>query len=182
MVSLDDLFRRSDVISLHCPLTEQTKGLVNAQRLALLKPTALLINTSRGPLVVEADLAAALNAGGLAGAALDVLSTEPPARDNPLLAARNCMITPHLAWATRAARKRLLETATANVRALVPIWKAPRFVVSSMRPIFQRFCRCPNQETPRWYSPLRCRPAMSRLIPISSPNVRVLGISMPRAM
>lgn len=119
MVSLDELFQRSDVISLHCPLTDQTKGLVNTQRLSLLKPTALLINTSRGPLVVEADLAAALNTGWLAGAALDVLSTEPPAPDNPLLSARNCVITPHLAWATQAARTRLLGTATANIRAFL---------------------------------------------------------------
>jgi glycerate dehydrogenase len=128
MVSLDDLFRRSDVISLHCPLTDQTKGLVNTQRLSLLKPSSFLINTSRGPLVAEADLATALNAGWLAGAGLDVLSTEPPSPDNPLLAARNCLITPHLAWATHAARARLLTTATANVRAFLN--DAPQNVVN----------------------------------------------------
>ncbi len=127
-VSLDDLFRRSDVISLHCPLTDQTKGLVNTQRLSLLKPSSFLINTSRGPLVAESDLATALNAGWLAGAGLDVLSTEPPSPDNPLLAARNCLITPHLAWATHAARTRLLTTATANVRAFLN--DAPQNVVN----------------------------------------------------
>ena len=116
-VSVDELFRRSDVVSLHCPLTPDTAGLVNARRLALMKPTALLVNTGRGPLVVEADLTEALNAGRLAGAALDVLSAEPPPPDHPLLRAKNCLITPHIAWATRAARARLLETVVANVAA-----------------------------------------------------------------
>jgi Lactate dehydrogenase and related dehydrogenases len=118
-VELDDLFRRSDVISLHCPLTPATEGLVNTARLALMKPTAFLINTGRGPLVVEKDLAAALEAGVLAGAAVDVLSAEPPSADNPLLTARNCLVTPHLAWATRAARQRLLDIAIANVRSFI---------------------------------------------------------------
>ena len=118
-VELDELFRRSDVVSLHCPLTEVTRGLVDARRLALMKPTAFLINTSRGPLVDEAALAAALNAGRLAGAGLDVLSTEPPRPDNPLLTARNCHITPHLAWATKAARERLLATAIDNLSAFL---------------------------------------------------------------
>ena len=119
LAGLDDVFRRSDVVSLHCPLTPETQHLVNAARLALLKPTAFLINTSRGPLIHDLALAAALNAGQLAGAALDVLSVEPPPADHPLLRARNCLITPHLAWATRAARARLLTTAVANVRAFL---------------------------------------------------------------
>ena len=118
-VPLDDLFTRSDVVSLHCPLTPETLRLVNAERLAQMKPTAFLLNTSRGPLVDEAALAAALNQGRLAAAAVDVLSAEPPAPDNPLLTARNCLITPHFAWATQAARRRLLSIATANVRAFL---------------------------------------------------------------
>jgi glycerate dehydrogenase len=119
MVELDQLFSESDVVSLHCPLTPQTQHLVNARRLRLMKPTAFLINTSRGPLVNETDLADALNAGRIAGAGLDVLSVEPPPRDNPLLSARNCIITPHIAWATRSARQRLLDTAVENVRAFL---------------------------------------------------------------
>ena len=118
-VSLDELLRRSDIVSLHCPLTADNQGLINAARLAPLKPTAFLINTSRGPLIVEADLARALAEKRIAGAALDVLSAEPPTADNPLLAAPNCVITPHLAWATRAARQRLMTVAVANVRAFL---------------------------------------------------------------
>lgn len=114
-VSLDELFARADVISLHCPLTPQTAGLVNRQRLQFVKRSAFLINTSRGGLVVEADLAEALNRGQLAGAAVDVVSREPIQPDNPLLAARNCVITPHIAWATREARGRLLAATVANV-------------------------------------------------------------------
>ena len=119
LVELDTLFRDSDVLSLHCPLTPQTANLVNARRLSLMKPTALLLNTSRGLLVDQAALADALNSGRLAGAALDVLATEPPPPDNPLLTARNCIITPHLAWATRAARARLMNLAVENVRAFL---------------------------------------------------------------
>lgn len=118
-VTLDELFRRSDVVSLHCPLTPETKGMVNAQRLSLLKPTAFVVNTSRGGLVVEDELANALNSDRLAGAGLDVLSSEPPSATNPLLSAKNCIITPHLAWATRSARERLLATAIANVDAFL---------------------------------------------------------------
>lgn len=118
-VMLDELFAESDVVSLHCPLTEQTRGLVNAARLAQMKPTAWLLNTGRGPLVDEAALAAALHVGRIAGAGLDVLTLEPPPAGNPLLAAPNCIITPHLAWATRAARQRLLDTAVDNVRAFL---------------------------------------------------------------
>ncbi|MBE35641.1 MAG: glycerate dehydrogenase [Opitutaceae bacterium] len=116
-VSIDELFQRSDVVSLHCPQTPETEGLVNAQRIELMKPSALLVNTSRGPLVVEEDLAAALNAGRIGGAALDVLSSEPPSPDNPLLSAKNCFVTPHIAWATQAARTRLLGTVVENIRA-----------------------------------------------------------------
>ena len=114
---LNQLFAESDVISLHCPLTPQTKGIIHAARLAQMKPSAFLINTSRGPLVVESDLAAALAEGEIAGAAVDVLSTEPPPADNPLLQAPNCLITPHLAWATAAARKRLIDIVAENLRA-----------------------------------------------------------------
>jgi glycerate dehydrogenase len=117
--STDDVFRRADVVTLHCPLTEETRGMVNTARLATMKPGAFLINTGRGPLIVERDLADALNAGRLAGAGLDVLSTEPPAPDNPLLAARNCLITPHIAWATRAARARLMQIVVENLRAFL---------------------------------------------------------------
>jgi glycerate dehydrogenase len=112
---LDDLFARADVISLHCPLTDQTAGLVNRERLRRVKPGAYLINTARGGLVVEADLAEALVGGRLAGAAVDVVSREPIRPDNPLLAVPNCLITPHIAWATTEARARLMETMVANV-------------------------------------------------------------------
>jgi len=118
-VELESLFRQSDVVSLHCPLTPRTNNLVNAKRLALMKPTAFLLNTSRGGLVEEQALADALNSGRIAGAAVDVLSLEPPPADNPLLRAKNCLVTPHIAWATRAARSRLLATAVANLRAFL---------------------------------------------------------------
>jgi len=118
-VALEPLLRQSDVVTLHCPLTPQTQKLINRQTLAWMKPTAFLINTGRGGLVDEAALADALNAGRLAGAGLDVLSAEPPPADNPLLTARNCRITPHYAWATTAARRRLLAISVANVRAFL---------------------------------------------------------------
>jgi glycerate dehydrogenase len=111
----DELFARSDVVTLHCPLSEATARLVNCQRLALVKPSAFLVNTSRGGLVDEAALAEALRAGRLAGAAVDVVSREPIRPDNPLLAAPNCFITPHIAWATREARRRLLDATVQNV-------------------------------------------------------------------
>ncbi len=113
--SLDDLFQQSDVISLHCPLTAETAGMINRQRLERIKPGALLINTSRGGLVVEQDLADALNAGRLSGAAVDVVSREPIWHENPLLRAKNCVLTPHIAWATREARARLLAATVRNV-------------------------------------------------------------------
>jgi glycerate dehydrogenase len=119
VVELDHLFAESDVVSLHCPLTPETRHMANAARLARMKPTAFLINTSRGPLVDEAALADALNRGRLAGAAVDVLSVEPPPADNPLLTARNCLITPHIAWATQAARARLMKISVENVRAFL---------------------------------------------------------------
>lgn len=118
-VGLEELLRQSDVVSLHCPLTPETRQLINAERLALMKPTALLLNTARGGLLNEADVAQALNEGRLAGAGLDVLTVEPPTPDNPLLHARNVLITPHIAWATKEARSRLMATAIANVRAFI---------------------------------------------------------------
>lgn len=118
-VGLDELFGASDAVTLHCPLTEETRALVDARRLELMKPTAYLINTGRGPLVDETALAAALNAGRIAGAGLDVLSAEPPPASNPLLQAANCCITPHIAWATGAARERLMATVVTNVHAFL---------------------------------------------------------------
>lgn len=115
----DSLLSRSDIVTIHCPLTPETTGLINMRNLRLMKRSAFLINTSRGPLVVEKDLAEALNEGIIAGAGLDVLAVEPPSADNPLLKAKNCIITPHIAWATFDARKRLMETAVGNVRAFL---------------------------------------------------------------
>ncbi len=116
---LETVLQESDVLSLHCPLTSGNAGLIDARHLALMKSTAYLINTARGPLIDEQALADALNTGRLAGAGLDVLSVEPARGDNPLLKARNCLITPHIAWATRAARCRLMETVVSNVRAFL---------------------------------------------------------------
>ena len=131
-VGLEDVFRNSDVVSLHCPLTPQTRNIVNKQRLTLMKKTAFLINTSRGPLVDEQALAQALNNQRIAGAGLDVLSLEPPEKDNPLLKAENCFITPHIAWATRAARERLLKVAVDNVASFLA--GKPQNVVNEARP------------------------------------------------
>jgi glycerate dehydrogenase len=116
---LDELLRTADVVSLHCPLTPETLGMINSDRIALMKPTAFLINTARGGLIVDRNLADALNQNRLAGAGLDVLSIEPPPPDNPLLGARNCIITPHFAWATREARERLMKTVAENLTAFV---------------------------------------------------------------
>ena len=118
-VSLDELFVISDVVSLHCPLTPETNELVNIERLKTMKPSAILINTGRGPLVNEQDLAHALNTGIIAGAGVDVLSTEPPKPDNPLLTAKNCFITPHVAWATLEARIRLMHIAVGNLKSFI---------------------------------------------------------------
>jgi len=115
IVELEMLFREADVISLHCPLTPENEKMVNRERLSWMKKSALLINTSRGPLVDSQALADALNEGQIAGAGLDVLEVEPPSAENPLFHAKNCQITPHIAWATRSARSRLLNTAVDNV-------------------------------------------------------------------
>ncbi|NLX36033.1 MAG: D-2-hydroxyacid dehydrogenase [Chloroflexi bacterium] len=117
MVDLETLFRESDALSFHCPLTPETQGVCNAERLSLMKPTAFVINTSRGPVINNADLADALNRGVIAGAGLDVLEVEPPTMDNPLMTAKNVYITPHISWATRSARARLMQTAVDNIKA-----------------------------------------------------------------
>ena len=117
--SYEQLFRESDVLSLHCPLTEETHHLVNAERLSWMKPTAILINTGRGPLIDEKALADALNQGRIMGAGVDVLQDEPPRNGSPLIGARNCFITPHIAWATQAARSRLMKIAVENVKAFM---------------------------------------------------------------
>jgi glycerate dehydrogenase len=116
---LDELLVKSDVISLHCPLFESTKGIINKCSIARMKDGVLLVNTSRGPLVVEEDLAEALNSGKVAGAAVDVVSSEPIRKDNPLLGAKNCIITPHIAWAPRESRERLMNIAVDNLEAFL---------------------------------------------------------------
>jgi len=118
-VDLQNIFERSDVVSLHCRLTDKTNQFVNKELLSKMKKTAFLINTSRGPVINEQDLADALNSGQIAGAGLDVLSTEPPKQDNPLLTADNCLITPHIAWATKSARQRLMDTTIENIKAFI---------------------------------------------------------------
>jgi glycerate dehydrogenase len=118
-VSLDDLFADADFVSLHCPLTAENENMVDARRLSLMKPTACLVNTARGPLVDEAALAAALREGRLAAAALDVVREEPIRPDNPLLCAPNCLITPHVAWASREARIRLMRIVAQNLAAFL---------------------------------------------------------------
>lgn len=115
--TVTELLEKSDVVSIHCPLSPETEGLINGESLQRMKKTAFLINTSRGPIIVEKDLADALNQGTIAGAALDVLSTEPPPADNPLFKAKNCIITPHIAWATKEARTRLMDMAVSNLKA-----------------------------------------------------------------
>jgi glycerate dehydrogenase len=117
--SVNEIIESSDVVSLHCPLSPETKGLINKESLKRMKKTAFLLNTSRGPLVVEDDLAEALNRELIAGAGIDVLSVEPPLPDNPLLKARNCIITPHIAWATRESRTRLMNASINNLKAFL---------------------------------------------------------------
>ena len=117
--NIPDLLEQSDVVSIHCPLTPETKGLINAASLRRMKKTAFLLNTSRGPIVVDDHLADALNQGVIAGAGIDVLSVEPPPKGNPLFAAKNCIITPHIAWATKEARARLMDMAVRNLKAFV---------------------------------------------------------------
>ena len=114
-----ELIEQSDVVSIHCPLLPETKGLINKDSLKKMKPSAFLLNTSRGPIVVDEDLADALNNGTIAGAGLDVLSVEPPLADNPLFAAKNCIITPHIAWATKEARERLMQSVVDNLKAFI---------------------------------------------------------------
>lgn len=128
VLPLDAVFEQADVVSLHCPLSAATARMIDAPRLARMRPHALLINTARGGLIDEAALLAALQAGTIGGAALDVLAVEPPPADHPLLAAPNCLVTPHIAWATHAARARLLAIAIDNVRAFLA--GAPRNVVA----------------------------------------------------
>jgi glycerate dehydrogenase len=113
--TLDELYAGADFISLHCPLFDDNQGMINKDAIARMKPGVMLINTSRGPLINERDLADALASGRVAGAALDVLSSEPPQADNPLLTAPNCIITPHIAWATKEARCRLMRIAVENL-------------------------------------------------------------------
>lgn len=117
--SVPELLQQSDVVSIHCPLFAETTGLINKESLQMMKSTAFLINTSRGPIIIEQDLADALNNGIIGGAGIDVLSAEPPLKDNPLFTAKNCIITPHIAWATKEARARLMKSTAANLAAFL---------------------------------------------------------------
>lgn len=116
-VSFEECLKRADIVSLHCPLKDNNHAFINKKALSNMKPSAFLINTARGPLINEKDLAEMLNTNKIAGAALDVLSTEPPLADNPLLSAKNCIITPHIAWASKAARERLMAIVVNNIKA-----------------------------------------------------------------
>lgn len=113
----ESLYTEADIITIHCPLTDRTKGMINYAALAQMKSSAFLVNTARGPIIVEQDLADALNNGTIAGAGLDVLSVEPPSASNPLLKAQNTIITPHIAWATKEARQRLLQISVSNLQS-----------------------------------------------------------------
>lgn len=117
--NIPELLEQADVVSIHCPLLPETTGLIDRANLARMKPSAFLLNTSRGPIVVDQDLADALNEGVIAGAGIDVLATEPPAADNSLFKAKNCLITPHIAWATKEARTRLMAITVANLAAFL---------------------------------------------------------------
>ena len=118
-VELDELLAQSDVISLHCPLFPETEGIINRETIAKMRDGVIIINTARGPLIVEQDLAQALNTGKVYAAGMDVVSTEPIREDNPLLTAKNCVITPHIAWASRESRQRLMDMAVANLQAFL---------------------------------------------------------------
>ena len=117
--TLDELLSQSDIVSLHCPLFESTKGIINKDNIAKMKDGVMIINTSRGPLVVEEDLREALESGKVAGAAVDVVSSEPISAENPLLKAKNCIITPHIAWAPKESRTRLMNTTIENLEAFI---------------------------------------------------------------
>ena len=117
--SLDDVLSQSDIISLHCPLTDDTQGMINQSTIAKMKDGVMIINTARGPLIVEQDLKAALETGKVAAAAIDVASVEPIVADNPLLTAKNCIITPHIAWASKEARQRLMNSSVENLEAFL---------------------------------------------------------------
>lgn len=127
-LSFNELLDNSDIISLHCPLTAKTQGIINQETIKRMKDGVMLINTSRGPLIVEKDLKEALNNNKISGAAIDVVSSEPISADNPLLGAKNCIITPHIAWAPKEARQRLMDTAIKNLKAYLN--HAPKNVVS----------------------------------------------------
>lgn len=116
---ITEILQTSDVVTLHCPLTPETKGLIDARALRSMKKTSFLLNTSRGPIIDDRALADALNEEVIAGAGIDVLSVEPPQEDNPLMKAKNCIITPHIAWATKEARSRLMDMAGKNLEAFV---------------------------------------------------------------
>ncbi len=118
-VSLKELFQKSDVLSIHCPLTDETRGLVDKALLSSMKPNSLLINTARGAILREEDLAEALNEGRIAGAGLDVLSEEPPKKEHPLLSAKNCILTPHIAWSSKEARQRVIEIVADNLKSFL---------------------------------------------------------------
>lgn len=118
-VTLEELYERSDVISLHCPLTDESRGMINSEAIKKMKDGVLLINTARGPLICEEDLKAALNSGKVGGAAVDVVETEPIRKDSPLMQAKNIIITPHIAWAPKEARERLLDISVENLRAYI---------------------------------------------------------------
>ena len=118
-VNLDELFARSDVISLHCPLFEETRGIINKDSIAKMKDGVIIINNSRGPLIVEQDLADALNSGKVYAAGLDVVSQEPIQDDNPLLRAKNCLITPHISWAPKESRRRIMECTAENIKSFL---------------------------------------------------------------
>ena len=133
-VELDKLYAQSDVISLHCPLFEETKGIINKESIKKMKDGVIIINTSRGPLIVEEDLADALNSGKVAGAAVDVMSSEPVQMDNPLMTAKNCLITPHIAWAPKESRERLMNIAVDNLDQFIK--KMPINVVLIIKLIY----------------------------------------------
>lgn len=118
-VSLDELLKEADVVAVHCPLFPETEGIINKENIAKMKDGVIILNNSRGPLVVEQDLADALNSGKVAAAGLDVVSTEPIKGDNPLLKAKNCIITPHISWAPRESRQRIMDCAYDNLKAYI---------------------------------------------------------------